>query len=145
MAKDAISKRVARAVSFVSMIRERLDGGDVAALVQGVARARDSTFELFGLDPKKPRDHQFLLYLLDRIIFGKRRVGAPRKWREWGEWGLRADVATVNHGSKKKSVRETCRILIEDKDKKFEGRYANLSPEALRHKVRDIKKPLGDN
>ena len=52
---------------------------------------------------------------------------------------MKTDIATVNHGSKKKSVRETCRLLKEDGDKRFKGRYANITPEALRHRVRNIE------
>jgi hypothetical protein len=148
MAKDAISKRLESMVSYMWQMREQLDGDSPAGMFDDI-EPRDSTFELFGLDPKKPRDHKFLLFLLDNVIFSKGRAGAPKKWSEWGRGPigphhLDADVATVN-GRSKKSVREICRILIEDKDKRFEERYANIPFEALRHRVRNIKKPLGNN
>ena len=135
MAKDRISKRLADTVSFMRSSFGRSTAGTFSG-------PPDSTFELFGLDPKKPRDHQILLSLLDFIIFSKGKAGAPKKTTEWGRSPreLRADIATVNHGlTKKKSVRETCRILIEDKDKRFDERYAYIKPEALRHMVRKIK------
>jgi hypothetical protein len=140
MAKDAISKRLANMVSYVWEAREQLDGDVVAMLEQADIEPRDSTFELFGLDPKKSLDHRVLLYLLDNIIFGKGRVGAPKKWSDWGarpgQYQLKTDILTVNRKSKK-SVREICRTLKEDE--RFKGRYADISSEALRHRVRAFK------
>jgi hypothetical protein len=142
MAKDAISKRLKVIVSSVWEVREQLDGGDVALSIRGDIEPRGSTFELFGLDPGKPRDRQFLLWLLDEIIFGKGKVGAPQKWSEWGpspsSSQLKADVAAINHGStKKKSDREICRLLKEDK--RFEERYAKKSLDAIRRQLRNIR------
>jgi hypothetical protein len=144
MAKDAISKRLADAVSSMRSFQDQLDGGSPAWMFDADIEPRDSTFELFGLDPKSPRDRRFLLCLLDDIIFSKGKVGAPKKWSEWGQRPspdqLKADIATVRVGkSVRKSDREICRTLIEDKHKKFKGRYANIKLEALRYMVRKIK------
>jgi hypothetical protein len=152
MSEDAITKRLKSTVLFMMEAREQLDDGDVGAMFEQadlddynkLRGLRDRVFELFGLDPKKPHDHQVLLSLLIHIIFGKGRAGAPKKWREFGQRPspdqLKADIATVRaRKSVRKSDRETTRILLEDKDKRFDGRYANIKPEALRHMVRKIK------
>jgi hypothetical protein len=132
MAKDTRTKRLKSMVSFM-----RKDTGEWDVQLQ------DSTFELFGLDPKKPLDHRRLLFLLDYILFSKGRVGAPKKRGEQWLGQLKADIANVNHGAKKKSVRETCRILIENKHKRFKGRYAGIPFEALRHMVRNDQVTAG--
>jgi hypothetical protein len=151
MARDAITKRLKSTVLWTVDAQRLLGGADVGVIFeQADIELQDRVFELFGLDSKKPHDHEVLLWFLVHIIFGKGRVGAPEKWRKFGQrpspHQLKTDVAAVNHGStKKKSVRETCRILIEDKDKRFKERYANIGSEALRDMVRNIKngKTLG--
>jgi hypothetical protein len=150
MAKDAVTKRLKSVILWTANAERLLDDGeDIGSLFEQADlddyKLRDRVFGLFGLDPKKPHDHEVLLCHLIHIIFGKGRAGAPKKWDDKrGQWPspsqVKLDILTVTHGGTKgKSVRETTRILREDKNKRFKGRYANIPFEALRHRVRTFK------
>jgi hypothetical protein len=149
-ANDAVSKRLRTCVQDMKR-RQQERGDDVGATFSQAAVTDygllDHVFKLFRLDRNKPHDHQVLLCSLVHIIFGLGRAGAPKKWGGLGARPsldqLKADIgAVIRGGTKWKSVREICRLLKEDKDKRFEGRYADIGPEALRHRVRKL---LGGN
>jgi hypothetical protein len=131
MAKDAISKRLKNAISEMGSGQDTLDGGSPAQLYDDIEPPA-SMFELFYLDPKEPRDQRFLLRLLNYILFSKSKTGAPKKW--WRDPDqLRADVAVVKRRHPgKKSARAIAKALVEDEDKKFGGRYRNMTADSLR-------------
>ena len=145
MAKDTISKRLRAAIDYVWEVREQLDGGDVAAFFfhdRGNLKSRDSTFEKFGLDPSKPRDREFLLFILDDVIFGKGKPGAPKKWDYSEQEQLDTDIAVVRRKHPgKKSARAIAQTLVDDKDERFGARYKGMTADSLRKAI----SKLGNN
>jgi hypothetical protein len=131
MPKDAISKRLKDTISEMRSGQDMLDGGSPAWLYADI-EPPVSMFERFYLDPKKPRDQRFLLVLLNYILFYKGKAGAPKKW--WRKPSqLKADVAAVKRRHPgRKSVRAIAGALVEDEDKKFGGRYRNMTADSLR-------------
>jgi hypothetical protein len=100
-------------------------------------------FGAFHLDPESRHDRDCLLAVCITALFGRGEAGRKPKWNLAQ---LMDDVGAVkNEPSRKKSDREICRILIEDRHGRFDGRYKDIGPEALRHKVRELNRWLGNN
>jgi hypothetical protein len=95
------------------------------------------------LDPESQPDRDRLLGICLIALLGWGEAGRPPDWNNFGQ--LMDDVEVVKNGARRnKSDREICRILIEDKHGRFDGRYKDTTTEALRHRVRNLK-DLGDN
>jgi hypothetical protein len=135
MAKNAISERLKDTIAEMASGLDMMDGDSPAWLYED-REPPASMFELFYLDPKKPRDQRFLLVLLNYILFYKGKAGAPKKsWRKPSQ--LKADVAAVKRRHPgKKSARAIAKVLVEDG-----GRYRNMTADNLRKTI----SKLGNN
>ena len=100
------------------------------------ARAIFGALEL-NVEDRDDRDRVLAVLLIALFACGD-RPGCPRQ-NESAQ--LMADVGALrNGGHRKRSDREVCRILIEDSRGKFGGRYKGASPDALRHRVRELNR-----
>jgi hypothetical protein len=135
MAKDAMSERLAE-------FREQFNslGGDLTSEpnLDDYREVRDafSTFKRLD-DPQNPIHRSWLLVILAHIVFGRRVRGPEPKW---DVDQFKADIAVAKQAPPHpKSDLQIAKVLIEDKHKKFDGRYKDESVDALRHRLREIK------
>jgi hypothetical protein len=94
-------------------------------------------FKAFSLDPSKPLDWKWLIYLLAAAHFQKRSGRRPR-WSEEKLCELAAEVAAAKAANPGKSDAAVCKLLAADKG--FRRRHGKIGRETLRRLLPQARK-----
>jgi hypothetical protein len=156
--KDGPSKHIARLIEEAKPLKgyQRNGGwvsltllGDLSAL-RAAHKLRRNTdlnknpalraaFEAFSLDSSKQEDWRLLLAWFAEAHFLKRGPGKEKRWDEDALCQLLVDFRAAKKATKGKLKGEIYKFLA--KRKNFNGRYADMTANAIQRNLRDARDP----
>jgi hypothetical protein len=166
--EDGASKRLTKSIAFQKLRKQRSLPAPIAkptnlpefSVARADARAHSAleidsynwwakpildAFAAFQLDHNDLYDWRLLLFYFADAHFGKRTPGGrPRTWSDERLYQLLADFALIKDAHPGKPDTDLCKKLLKsDEHGKFgKRRYADMTPETMRRRLQDARKPL---